>query len=141
MAADVLNLEQRRRCMAAVRAKDTVPELRLRCQLHALGYRFRLHAAALPGKPDLVFPGRRVAIFVHGCFWHRHNCKAGRSLPATRAEFWSKKLTANRERDKSNLRHLHELGWRVFVVWECEIRKQDIEKLLRNLTAFLDDTR
>ena len=96
---DVLSPEQRVRCMAAVRSINTYPELQVRRIVHRLGYRYRLHVRELPGRPDLVFPSRRKVIFVHGCFWHRHNCPAGRSFPATRQEFWLKKLSRNRERD------------------------------------------
>jgi DNA mismatch endonuclease, patch repair protein len=138
LMADVLTPEQRSRCMSAIRAKNTIPEMRLRCELHGLGYRYKLHDRSLPGKPDLVFPARRAVIFVHGCFWHRHACKAGRSLPATRAAFWLQKLLRNRERDQANLRRLRELGWRVLVVWECQISKREIRQALNKLAAFLD---
>ena len=138
MVSDVLTAEQRSRCMAAVRGKDTKPEMRLRSELHAMGYRYRLHNASLPGKPDLVFAGRRAAIFVHGCFWHRHDCKAGRSLPATRVEFWVNKLSTNRERDRANVRHLRHLGWRVLIVWECQLKGRDATRLLRKVAAFLN---
>ena len=90
---DVLTPEQRQRCMASISGKNTKPELIVRKLLHSLGYRYRLHYSNLPGKPDLVFPGKRKVIFIHGCFWHRHDCKKGKSLPANNAVFWQKKLS------------------------------------------------
>ncbi len=109
--------------MALVRGKNTKPELRVRRALHAAGVRFRLHVAKLPGKPDIVLPSRRIAIFVHGCFWHRHSapsCKRAR-LPKSRADFWVPKLEANRCRDMRNEAALRDLGWDVRVIWECEL--------------------
>jgi len=96
---DVLTPEQRRRCMAAIRGTDTKPELLVRSIAHRIGYRFRLHAHDLPGRPDLVFPGRRKVVFAHGCFWHQHPGCRHATRPATRAEFWATKLDGNRERD------------------------------------------
>lgn len=110
--------------MALVRGKNTKPELRVRRALHAAGLRFRLHSAKLPGKPDIILPSRRIAIFVHGCFWHRHpdpDCKRAR-LPKSRLDFWGPKLKANRDRDTRNEAALRELGWDVKVVWECELQ-------------------
>jgi DNA mismatch endonuclease (patch repair protein) len=91
----------------------------------------------LPGKPDLVFPGRKKVIFVHGCFWHGHDCPAGRKIPKTNQEYWLKKLNRNKERDKQNIAKLHELGWDVLVIWECETR--DEATLSRRISQFLDD--
>jgi len=124
--------------MSAVRGKDTAPELRLRKALHALGYRYRLHATMLPGKPDMVFPARRKLIFVHGCFWHRHNCKAGRSRPSVRINFWLNKLQANVQRDRGNIRRLRKLGWGVLVAWECQLVPKRIEKSLDRVREFLE---
>lgn len=110
--------------MATVRCKDTGPERRVRAALHASGLRYRLHARDLSGRPDIVFRSRRVAIFVHGCFWHRHNdpaCKLAR-VPKSRLEFWLPKLNGNRERDARNLTALEAAGWRVLIVWECQSR-------------------
>jgi DNA mismatch endonuclease (patch repair protein) len=135
---DVLTPEQRRRCMSAVRGKDTAPELRLRRALHALGYRYHLHASTLPGKPDIVFPVRKKLIFVHGCFWHRHNCKSGRSSPSVRISFWSSKLQANVQRDQGNIRRLRNLGWKVLVAWECQLAPNRIDKSLDRVRAFLE---
>ena len=116
--------ETRSRIMRAVRQRDTAPELRLRRALHAAGARYRLHVRALPGSPDLVFPGRKLAVFVHGCFWHAHTCRAGRP-PATRTDYWLPKLEENRRRDARKIAELRALGWRVEVVWECELKEAD----------------
>ena len=113
----------RSRIMRAVRGRDTGPERTLRRLLHGLGYRFRLHRKGLPGTPDLVFPVRRKAIFVHGCFWHGHddsNCKLARA-PKSRVEFWGPKLARNRERDREVERRLNESGWEALILWECEL--------------------
>ena len=132
---DVLTKQQRKRCMSAVRSKDTKPEMVVRRLVHSLGYRYRLHNNKLPGKPDLVFPSRRKVIFVHGCFWHRHSCTKGRSIPSVRRDFWSEKLNNNRVRDKKNLRKLRKDGWKVLVVWECWTR--DLSVLKERLVSFL----
>jgi DNA mismatch endonuclease (patch repair protein) len=108
--------------MARVRSRDTKPEMRVRGALHAAGLRYRLHDGRLPGSPDLVFPSRRLALFVHGCFWHRHvNCVATR-LPKTRLEFWEPKLAANVLRDRRQVEELEAAGWTVLVIWECETK-------------------
>lgn len=125
--------------MARVKGKDTKPELRVRRLLHALGYRFRLHRRDLPGTPDLVFPGRRAVIFVHGCFWHRHpdpGCWRAR-LPKSRPEFWIPKLEANAARDAVNLAALAALGWRVLTIWECETTPRGAQELAARARAFL----
>jgi DNA mismatch endonuclease (patch repair protein) len=122
-----------RRIMQNVRGRDTVPELAVRRWLHARGLRFRLHRTDLPGKPDIVLPGRRVAIFVHGCFWHRHRgCKRA-TTPKTRRAFWSKKFQENVARDARNERALRRLGWRVLIIWECETRTET--EIKRTLAA------
>jgi DNA mismatch endonuclease (patch repair protein) len=111
--------------MSKVRGKDTQPELIVRRKLHELGGRFRLHRRDLPGSPDIVMPSRNVALFVHGCFWHRHeNCKMA-SMPKTRQDFWREKFDANMARDQRNMTDLERLGWRVEVIWECETRKRE----------------
>ena len=120
--ADTLTPAQRSKCMAAIRCKDTKPEKLARSIVHGLGLRFRLHAPALPGKPDLVFHSRRAVVFVHGCYWHQHGCKRGRSTPVVNAAFWRKKRAANKARDAAQRRELRLLGWRVLVVWECQAR-------------------
>ncbi|WP_282567793.1 DNA mismatch endonuclease Vsr [Devosia sp. 1635] len=110
----------RRRNMAAIKGRDTRPELRVRRLLHRLGYRFRLHRRDLPGTPDIVLPGRHLVIFVHGCFWHRHGCNKS-VLPQIRTEWWEGKLNRTVERDAQNIAALEELGWDVLVVWECTL--------------------
>lgn len=133
--ADSLTSEQRSACMRAVRSKDTAPERAVRSILHHLGYRFALHRADLPGRPDIVMPVRRVVVFVHGCFWHGHSCGQGRRAPSTNARYWKLKILRNRARDRRVLTALRRLGWRVLVVWECQIR--DANKLGERLSAFL----
>ena len=121
--------------MAGIGGRNTTPEILLRRRLHAAGLRFRLHAADLPGKPDIVLPSRKIAIFVHGCFWHGHDCHLFR-LPKTRTGFWSDKIEANRARDARNLAELADLGWRCFVVRECQLRDRsdrDVEKMITRL--------
>lgn len=134
--ADTRTPEQRRRIMQAVRSKDTKPERVVRRLLHGLGYRYRLHRSDLPGKPDLVFPGRRKAIFVHGCFWHAHGCRHGQP-PKSRLDYWLPKLERNRERDAEKLAILESLHWSVLTVWQCEIG--DSDALTARLCAFLED--
>lgn len=118
---DPLTSEQRRLCMSRIRATDTKPEMIIRRGLHALGVRYRLHDCHLPGTPDLVFPGSRAVIFVHGCFWHGHSCPLFR-LPATRTAFWAAKIERNRERDAEAQAALRSESWRVLTVWECALR-------------------
>lgn len=133
---DPLNEKQRSAQMARVRAKDTRPELAARRLTHSLGYRYRLHAMALPGKPDLVFSGRGAITFVHGCFWHRHTGCALARLPKSRLNFWEPKLSANRLRDKRHERALRSLGWGVMVIWECQVA--DTERITARIRSFLD---
>ncbi len=119
---DVVDPATRSRMMAGIQGKNTKPELLVRKYLHSLGLRFRLHAKELPGKPDLVFPKYKAAVFVHGCFWHRHaGCKYA-TTPNSREQFWTNKLSENVARDSYQIAALKGLGWRVFVVWECELR-------------------
>ncbi len=133
--ADVHNPEQRSRNMAAIRAKNTKPEIVVRRLLWEMGLRYRLHRIDLPGKPDIVMPGRKIAIFVHGCFFHMHKCRYGRVVPVTNAEFWQSKRSGNAARDRRNARQLRKLGWQVFTIWECETRILD--KLKNKLDARL----
>src|SRR5579864_1367485 len=117
---DTVSPEQRSRLMSRVRGKDTKPERAVRSYLHRLGFRFRLHAATLPGKPDIVLPRHRTVVFVNGCFWHGHaRCKRS-TLPTTRPEFWAKKISLNMRRDRSTRRRLLRSGWKVIIVWECQ---------------------
>jgi DNA mismatch endonuclease (patch repair protein) len=108
--------------MSRVKKKHTTPEVRVRQVLHSLGYKFRLHRENLPGKPDIVLPRLRTAIFVNGCFWHCHTCPKGILKPATNQQFWQSKLAANRERDVRRQRELEEIGWKVTIIWECETK-------------------
>lgn len=124
--------------MARVKSCDTKPEMIVRRLAHGMGYRFRLHGKDLPGRPDLVFPGRRKIIFVHGCFWHRHDaasCPKTRT-PKTNVDFWEAKFSANKKRDARAERRLRAAGWSIAVVWECQTK--DDERLARRLKRFLD---
>jgi DNA mismatch endonuclease (patch repair protein) len=137
--ADILTPAERSERMARVRAKNTKPEMMVRRLVHGMGYRYRLHRRDLPGCPDLVFPRLRKAVFVHGCFWHRHpdpECKLAR-LPKSRLDFWLPKLEGNRRRDEANQAALLALGWRFLVIWECEIKKT--QYLVIKVKNFLDE--
>lgn len=123
--------------MARVRTQHSEPEIVVRRVAHALGYRFRLHRRNLPGTPDLVFPGAKRAIFVHGCFWHRHKGCVRTTTPKTRAAFWAEKFAANVRRDARTLRQLKSAGWSVLVVWECQTF--DSRTLAKRLARFLAD--
>ncbi|MDP3908248.1 very short patch repair endonuclease [Novosphingobium sp.] len=127
--------EQRSRVMRAVKSRDTKPEMIVRRAATALGYRYRLHKATLPGKPDLVFASRQKVIFVHGCFWHGHDCKRGARQPKTNADYWYAKVGGNRERDARSIAALETSGWETLVIWECETR--DGDALSQRLSAFL----
>ncbi|KGU73277.1 DNA mismatch endonuclease Vsr [Burkholderia pseudomallei] len=118
---DSVSPARRSEIMGRVRSRDTKPEMTVRRLVHAMGYRYRLHVKDLPGRPDLVFPRRQKAIFVHGCFWHRHPGCALARLPKSREEFWLPKLEANRRRDVKNERALQDAGWGVLIIWECEL--------------------
>ncbi len=134
---DRLTPERRSWLMSRVASKNTSPELRVRRAAHAVGLRFRLHRADLPGKPDLVFPKYRVALFVHGCFWHRHpNCRKS-STPKTRTTFWDNKFAANVARDRQVIKALRRIGWRVVVVWECQTKDAGLlAKAIARVTAY-----
>lgn len=134
-STDVFTPEQRSRVMGRVKGKNTKPEMTVRRLAHALGYRFRLHRKDLPGSPDLVFPGRGKVIFVHGCFWHGHDCPRGSRRPKQNADYWSAKIARNVERDARALAALADQGWSVLTLWECELK--DAEALEEQLTAFL----
>jgi DNA mismatch endonuclease (patch repair protein) len=121
--------------MRAIRSKNTVPEVTVRSLLHRLGYRFRLHRKDLPGKPDIVFPSRRKAILVHGCFWHSHNCKTAH-IPKQNQRYWVPKLQRNRDRDIENLEALAACGWNVQVIWECELA--EVKALKAKVQRFLE---
>jgi DNA mismatch endonuclease (patch repair protein) len=131
---DTLSKAERSALMARVKNKNSTPEVMVRSLLHNLGYRFRIHRRDLPGTPDVYLPKYRAAVFVHGCFWHGHNCKRGK-LPKTREEFWRRKQEANRRRDDAARRNLQELGIRTILVWECELK--DTQTLASRLSADL----
>jgi DNA mismatch endonuclease (patch repair protein) len=145
---DTLSPEERSRVMSRVRAKDTKPEMSVRRLVHAMGYRYRLHGGAgsskkgklkLPGRPDLVFAGRKKVIFVHGCFWHGHEGCPNYRVPKSRRDYWVEKLEGNRRRDESHREKLREMGWQSLVAWECEVKK-DLEAVGARIKAFLDET-
>ena len=123
--------------MAAVKSKNTVPEMVVRRLVHAMGYRYRLHAKNLPGTPDLVFPSRRKVVNVHGCFWHMHTCGRCR-IPSSRRAYWIAKMQRNTARDKRTQRALRKAGWRVLVIWECQTFPARLERLRTRIVAFLD---
>jgi DNA mismatch endonuclease (patch repair protein) len=125
--------ETRSRIMASVPSQNTKPEMRVRSAAHRLGFRFRLHRKDLPGSPDLVFPSRRIALFVHGCFWHGHDCRRGCRIPATNAEYWEGKIRRNRERDARVQGELAAMGWRPLVIWECQTKPAELPETLRAL--------
>jgi DNA mismatch endonuclease (patch repair protein) len=138
--ADVVDSGTRSRMMSGIKGKHTRPELLVRSGLHHLGFRFRLHPRNLPGRPDLVLPKYGVAIFVHGCFWHRHpGCKYA-TTPTTREDFWRAKFEANVERDRRKALELREAGWRVLTVWECALR-HDPERAVVQLAELILDSR
>lgn len=134
--ADPLTEEERSWVMSQVKNKDTKPEVRVRSMLHRMGYRFRLHRRGLPGAPDIVLPRHEKIIFVHGCFWHSHNCPRGKR-PSTRTKFWNAKLDANVERDRENQEALEEQGWKILVVWGCELKYPDAVR--EKLRSFMED--
>jgi len=134
---DVLTPQQRSFNMSRIRSRDTQPELVVRSIVHRLGFRYSLHKAKLPGKPDIVLVRHRKIINVHGCFFHMHNCRYGQVIPETNAGFWSTKRLSNAKRDRRNLRLLRSAGWRVLTVWECEIK--DGPKVVKKIERFLLD--
>ena len=140
MVPDVVDPRTRSRMMSGIRGRDTKPEMTIRKGLHARGYRFRLHSSSLPGKPDLAFPSRKAVVFVHGCFWHGHNCPLFK-WPSTRAEWWRTKIEGNRARDHAVRKQLTSLGWRQLRVWECALKgrqRRDPEELLDFVAAWLE---
>jgi len=132
---DVHSKTQRSYNMSQIKCKNTKPEMIVRSLVHRMGYRYSLHRKDLPGKPDLVLTRHSKIIFVHGCFWHMHNCRYGRVKPKTRAKFWQKKRQGNVERDRKNLRQLRKDGFKVLVIWECQTR--NIDTLTKKLSKFL----
>lgn len=139
--ADVHDIQTRSRNMAAIKQKDTGPEMRVRRSLHKAGFRYRLHVADLPGKPDLVFPKYKAVIFINGCFWHQHQCDMFH-WPKSRAEWWVNKITTNRVHDEAVQDKLRELGWRVMLIWECALKGKNRisdEMMLGYISVWLDD--
>ena len=136
---DTLSPAERSERMSRVKNRDSKAEMTVRRLVHALGYRYRLHYQKLPGCPDLAFPSRRKVIFVHGCFWHRHDCPLGDRLPKSKLDFWLPKLEGNRVRDHQVNRLLAEKGWSSLIIWECMLR--DPEKLRKMIRDFLDGER
>lgn len=134
--ADIHTKEKRSLIMSRIRSSDTWPELAVRKLLFSMGYRYRLHPKDLPGKPDIVFPKKKKAIFVHGCFWHSHGCKRGQP-PKSRLEYWLPKLENNKKRDTQTIAALETMGWKTLIVWQCQIK--DISMLRTTLKLFLDD--
>lgn len=134
---DTVSRKRRSEIMASVGQKDTGPEKIVRSYLHKRGIRYRLHVKQLPGKPDLVFPGRRTVLFVHGCFWHGHDdkgCKLAR-IPKSNVAFWKSKIQGNQERDQRNYKALKDEGWRVLTVWECQLKDEsNLEKLAETIS-------
>jgi len=135
---DIVDSATRSRMMSGIRGRDTKPEKLIRSLLHAKGFRFRINRKDLPGRPDIVFPGRKAVIFVHGCFWHGHDCPLFR-LPGTRTEFWAAKIGKNRENDARVTQALLDAGWRVGIVWECALRGRgrDIPGAVEALAVWL----
>jgi DNA mismatch endonuclease, patch repair protein len=131
------NAEQRSRIMRAVKSSGTAPEMLVRRLAHSMGYRFRLHRHDLPGKPDLVFPARHKVIFVHGCFWHGHDCARGARLPVRNRSYWAGKIERNRTRDSRMPALLRALGWKSLAIWECEVKTES--SLRRRLRTFLGE--
>ena len=132
---DTVTAARRSEIMSRVRGKDTRPEMLVRRLVHGAGYRYRLHGPGLPGRPDLVFAARKKVIFIHGCFWHSHaDCQYAR-VPKSRTEFWLTKLQANKERDARNIKELTGAGWKVLVLWECELKNPALMLKIREFLA------
>lgn len=134
--ADFMSPSQRSAHMSKIHSRNTKPELKVRQLLHSAGYRYRLYDKNLPGSPDLVFAGKHKAIFVHGCFWHGHDCPAGSRLPKSNTQFWEAKRARNKARDEVQMKQLLDLGWDVLIVWECETKES--RSLLIRAKSFLD---
>jgi DNA mismatch endonuclease (patch repair protein) len=130
-------VDLRRRIMQAVKSRDTKPEMIVRRLVHRSGYRYRLHRPDLPGKPDLTFPRLKKIIFVHGCFWHGHDCKRGAREPKENAEYWRRKISRNKERDAKEQEILRAMGWDILVVWECQLKLKNHEELKKRIIGFL----
>ncbi|MBF0565115.1 MAG: DNA mismatch endonuclease Vsr [Nitrospirae bacterium] len=134
---DVHSPEKRSYNMSRIKWKDTLPEKLVRKLLWRSGYRYRLHRKDLPGKPDIVFPGRKKVVFIHGCFWHKHDCKYFK-WPSSNVEFWRQKIENNVNRDQMNTIALVKAGWKYLVVWECEVRNMHYSELIERIKVFLE---
>lgn len=121
--------------MQAVKSKDSAVEMRVRRMLHAHGYRYRLHRRDLPGTPDIVFGSQKKVIFIHGCFWHGHNCARGSRVPKTNTAYWKNKISRNIARDAATRRRLKAIGWKASIIWECQLKDED--RVFQRLTRFL----
>lgn len=130
---DKFSKEKRSEIMRQVKSRNTKPEKIVRSLIHSMGFRFRLHKKDLPGKPDMVFPSKRKVVFVHGCFWHGHNCKRGKNRPRSNMEYWGNKIKSIKKRDRDNIKNLKKLGWDVLVIWECQIKNT------KNITEWIVD--
>lgn len=140
--ADIVDASTRSRMMSGIRSKDTRHEIEIRKRLFALGFRFRIHDSRLPGKPDIVLPRYKAIIFIHGCFWHAHDCILFK-MPSTRTRFWAKKLSVNKGKDRLNIEALRLLGWRVLTIWECSFRgtgknrDRELDKVINKTVRWL----
>jgi DNA mismatch endonuclease (patch repair protein) len=132
---DTFSVKERSEVMRRVAGKNTKPEMVVRSMVHGMGFRYRLHDASLPGKPDIVLKSRKQAVFVHGCFWHGHDCRAGQNRPGSNTSYWFPKLDRNKARDRDAVRQLKRLGWRVLVLWECQLK--NAARLQSRLERFL----
>lgn len=140
---DIVDPVTRSRMMSGIRAKDTKPEMQIRSALHRRGFRFRLNYAGLPGKPDLVLKKYNAVIFVHGCFWHRHDCALFK-WPSSKREFWKKKLSQNHARDIANIAEISRLGWRIATIWECSLKGRErwpIDKIADIIARWLENNK
>ena len=137
--SDVLNPQQRHRCMSHIRSKATKPEMLVRKWLWAHGYRYRLNVKSVPGKPDIVMRKYRTAIFVNGCFWHGHDGCKQFVMPKTNTEFWQNKIAHNRQRDQHNYDILLQNGWQVIVIWQCKLTKQELELTMQSVALALSN--
>lgn len=133
---DIVDKKTRSRMMAGIKGRDTQPELLLRRSLYALGFRYRIHVGKLPGRPDMVFPKYHAVLFVHGCFWHRHTCRFATN-PSSNNLFWEQKFQGTVERDAKSLAKLQEMNWRVGIIWECALKKQELAKISARVSDWL----
>lgn len=134
--SDIFDKEKRSQIMSKISGKNTLPEMTIRKLLFSMGYRYRLHRKDLPGSPDIVFPGRKKIIFINGCFWHGHDCKRA-ALPKSNKDFWESKINGNIERDKINFIKLSDMDWKYLVIWQCEIKKSNLDTLSNKMDDFI----